>query len=285
MAQSLADAIKARTQPKAYSIGVNSQELATASVRTDGGTQARAELNQETAAEYAQAMQEGAQFPPIVVYYDGETYWLADGFHRVEAARRTGRAVLAEIRPGTRRDAVLAAVGANDQHGLRRTRADVQRAIKTLLRDAEWQHWSDREIARQVRCSDKTVGAARARLSAEIPHIDQRTVERSGTTYQQTVRPPVGSIAPPERRGVLQRPSPPAPSATNRAADERAEAAGEAQIAEVRAAAIAAARAFSTQQRALVSQWSAHTLARQADFKAALAHIDALLALLEGGMT
>ena len=30
-------------------------------------------------------------FPPVVVYFDGKTYWLVDGFHRVAAYRLAGR--------------------------------------------------------------------------------------------------------------------------------------------------------------------------------------------------
>ena len=35
------------------------------SIRIDGGTQSRVELNQETVAEYAQAFTAGAEFPPV----------------------------------------------------------------------------------------------------------------------------------------------------------------------------------------------------------------------------
>src|SRR5207244_1874771 len=75
-----------------------------------------------------------------------------DGFHRLEAARLVGCTELgADVRQGTQRDAVLYSVGANAQHGLRRTNADKRRAVETLLRDEEWRRWSDSEIAR--RCS------------------------------------------------------------------------------------------------------------------------------------
>ena len=59
--------------------------LTLASVRTDGGTQARAMLCEETVAEYAAALDGGVSMPRVVVFYDGTDHWLADGFHRVAA--------------------------------------------------------------------------------------------------------------------------------------------------------------------------------------------------------
>jgi hypothetical protein len=43
----------------------------------------------------------------------------------------------AEVRTGSRRDAVRYSVGANSVHGLRRTNEDKRREVQTLLADAE----------------------------------------------------------------------------------------------------------------------------------------------------
>jgi ParB-like chromosome segregation protein Spo0J len=52
--------------------------------------------------ELIAAMRRGEKLPPIRVYYDGRTYWLADGFHRIAASLRRGRRTIsAEIVPGT----------------------------------------------------------------------------------------------------------------------------------------------------------------------------------------
>lgn len=129
-------------------------------IRTDGGTQMRAGLNEVTAAEYADELRRGAVFPPVLVFFDGQTYWLGDGFHRVRAyflAYGDQVGVPCEVRPGTRRDAVLCAAGANAVHGLRRTNADKRRAVEALLRDEEWGQWSDREIARRCHVSHNFV--------------------------------------------------------------------------------------------------------------------------------
>jgi len=170
-------------------------------IRRDGGTQPRLGLNIETVAEYKESMTNGsgAKFPDVIVFHDGQVYWLADGYHRVEAALQAGREYInADIRQGQRRDAVLFSVGANSDHGLRRNNADKRRAVETLLRDDEWVKWSDREIARRCAVSDKTVAAVRSELyppSAEIPQIE-RTVERNGSTYTMNVGKRESSVCP-----------------------------------------------------------------------------------------
>ncbi len=45
----------------------------------DGGAQMRVEMKPDIVREYADAMADGAVFPPVEVYYDGSIYWLADG--------------------------------------------------------------------------------------------------------------------------------------------------------------------------------------------------------------
>lgn len=155
-------------------------------IRSDGGTQTRAVLDQATLAEYEQAWLDGAEFPPVVVFHDGTEYWLADGFHRVRSAVMAGLAgIEAEVRQGTRRDAVLFSVGANADHGLRRSNADKRRAVELLLRDGEWAAWSDREIARRCNVTHPFVAALReelARASGNGYQMERR-FQRGGETY------------------------------------------------------------------------------------------------------
>ncbi len=158
----------------------------------DGGAQMRVEMSEQTIADYAEEMATGTVFPPVIVYYDGEVYWLADGFHRVEAARKIGReSIEAEIREGTDRDAILHGIGANARHGLRRTQADKRHAVEALLRDPGWSKWSDRHIAKVANVDHKTVGKIRREvLGGEIP--SDRTVlfrDRQGNRSEMRVKP------------------------------------------------------------------------------------------------
>ncbi|GEM_PF-3909194 len=139
------------------------------SIRLDGATQTRAELNKAVFQEYASAMQDGATFPPVIIFDDGENRWLADGFHRIQAARLAGQEeIAADVRKGTLRDAQLFSVGANLTHGLRPSIADKRAAVSKLLADPEWSRWSDREIARRAGVSQPFVSKMRARQGDNV---------------------------------------------------------------------------------------------------------------------
>jgi hypothetical protein len=157
--------------------------LALGQIRTDGGTQPRAGLDRDTVEEYAETIMSN-QFPPVVVFYEaGEGYWLADGFHRVAAAKKAGKAeLIAEVRKGTRRDAVLYSVSANASHGLRRSNADKRRAVETLLQDEEWSQWSNREIASRCGVRHGFVGNVREELSGSRVQMNAKAT-RGGTEY------------------------------------------------------------------------------------------------------
>lgn len=148
-------------------------------LRRDGGTQLRCGIYTETVEEYAAAIEAGGALPPVVVFYDGSEYWLADGFHRTLAHEKAGRSHIAvDVRQGACRDAVLHSAGANSIHGLPRTRHDKRRAVETLLFDDEWSKWSDNEIARKTATSQPFVGKVRS--SYNIIR-QERTFERGGT--------------------------------------------------------------------------------------------------------
>jgi hypothetical protein len=132
------------------------------SLRTDGGTQGRAGLTRSIVDEYAEAMQQGAIFPPVVAYHDGTNTWLADGFHRHAAARQAGvDQIDTEVLQGTQQDARLFSCGANDRHGLRRSNEDKRHVVATLLADEEWSQASDRWIAETCKVSRPLVADVR----------------------------------------------------------------------------------------------------------------------------
>ncbi len=155
-------------------------------LRRDGGTQIRAQISLDVAKEYAEAMGRGDAFPPVQARYDGSDHWLTDGYHRIMAAELAGLAdIEVSVRPGTRRDAILDAVGANASHGYRRTNADKRQAVLTVLADPEWAKKSDREIARLAHVDVGMVG--RLRPPPSVDERQTRTVTRGGSTFEMNV--------------------------------------------------------------------------------------------------
>lgn len=133
----------------------------------DLSMQSRAKMDESVIAEYAEAITEGAKFPPITVFHDSATYWLADGFHRYFAHKKIGALdINADVAVGTKRDATLYSCGANAEHGLRRTDADKRRAILRMLEDEEWGKWSNREIARHCGVHPTTVSRVKEDVAA-----------------------------------------------------------------------------------------------------------------------
>lgn len=183
-------------KPLADALSLTMDELMTAMhtalditvIRTDGGTQPRAEVDLFVVDDYAEVMRNGGEFPPVTAFFDGETYWLADGYHRVAAAKKAGlTAIAADVKQGTRRDAVLFSVGANATHGLRRTNADKRRAVEALLRDEEWAQWSDNRIAQVCHVDHKTVARVRSDLSlGNFPSERIYTTKHGATATMRT---------------------------------------------------------------------------------------------------
>lgn len=166
---------------------MNTETIELSKIRRDGGTQIRAYIYDYTIADYKEEMEAGTLFPPIDVFYDGTDYWLADGFHRVEAAIQAGKADIAAIVvAGTRRDAILHAVAANNHHGIRRGTPDKRRAVETLLKDEEWGKWSDREIARRCKVSPTFVGGIREILTVHVDSERTYTTKHGATAVMNT---------------------------------------------------------------------------------------------------
>ena len=164
------------------------------SIIADADCQLRAAGSDATIRDYADALAAGATFPPVTVFSDGEAYFLADGFHRLEAHMLAGISEIdAEILDGDAREAKLHAASANAAHGLQRTGADKRKAITTLLTDPEWKEWSDREIAKRTHTDHKTVAKVRRELSGggvdgEIP-TERKFTTRHGTEGTRHVEP------------------------------------------------------------------------------------------------
>jgi len=89
--------------PKPLGVNLNAHVRRLQIERIRLGSQPQENLIEERVIAYRDRMLYRAKIDPVLVYYDGEKYFLKDGFQRVEAALRLGRkTILAEVVPGTR---------------------------------------------------------------------------------------------------------------------------------------------------------------------------------------
>ncbi len=159
-------------------------------IAADAGTQCRAELNQQTVSDYADALKDGANFPPLTVFSDGNNYWLADGFHRLESLKVNGETKAScEVRRGTRLDALRFALSANAAHGLRRTNADKRRAVEIALH--EFSGVSDNQIALWCAVSHPFVASIRRSVQL-VTLTSSPRIGRDGKT--RSLPPPRASL-------------------------------------------------------------------------------------------
>ena len=140
-----------------------------AKVQIDRRTQCRVRTDPHHVQELVEVLERKKGFKDDVeLYHDGSVYWIGDGFHRVEAYQAAGWVKIpALVREGMWLAAMIHAAGSNEDHGKRRTRDDLHRAISLLLEDSSIRKLSNRQIARLARCDDKTVGAMREKLGLD----------------------------------------------------------------------------------------------------------------------
>jgi len=141
-------------------------------ITVDSSLQGRCKLNQEVIDEYSEALREGIKLPAIKVFRIGSRYYLVDGWHRYFAHKKAGLAdIEVEVIDGNMREATLYAIGANDDHGLRRNNEDKRKAVMMLLDDVEWSEWNDSEIAKASRVSRMTVSRIKSSLGLKKDEV------------------------------------------------------------------------------------------------------------------
>jgi len=154
--------------------------------------QMRVAIDEETVTDYAYKIEQGADFDPVSVFFDGVHFYLADGYHRYHAHKRAGKvSIKCNVVNGTFRDAKLFATSVNSNHGLRRTQADKRKAVMTHLDDFEWSQKSNTEIARHCDVSITFVSNLRNSSGKMPDKVEYQTP--SGET--KTMSKPVGRPA------------------------------------------------------------------------------------------
>lgn len=169
--------------------GSQVRTLSIASICRDGGTQHRTIINSGLVGEYSAQMREGTVFPPVRIWWDGECFWLSDGFHRVAAAEAAGFGTIsAEVHFGSPSDAQWDSFSANSSHGARWTSAENLKVIQLALGHPNAAQLSNVELAKHLHVSEKTIRRWRKKVSSAHAEDTVRLVTRGQSTYSLTTK-------------------------------------------------------------------------------------------------
>lgn len=155
---------------------MTAERVAVAGLIRDDDIQIRDGLNKDQVKHFRQILDD---LPPVLVVRAPEGDLLADGFHRAEAASKEGRAEIdADVRTGTREDAVVLAIEANARGHLPLRPKEREEAVLRLwrMRDSaknrKHQRWTVAEVAKSTGTSSSHVNniieAEAARSKAAI---------------------------------------------------------------------------------------------------------------------
>ena len=122
-------------------------------IEVDPTVQIRQGTSEDTIRGYEDSFD---KLPPVDVFKTPDGFLLADGFHRIAAAKRLGlEQVDVTIHEGTRNDALEFAVIANTKNGDRLTSAERDAGIRRLKQIHPG--WPNRQIADAMSVAERTV--------------------------------------------------------------------------------------------------------------------------------
>lgn len=170
----------------------------------DEDAQPRVTMDFGMVEEFVEDMLRGDSFPPIDVFFDGESYWLADGFHRYNAAKALQMLeIVCTVHEGDLDDAIWFSLQANRANGVRRAPQDVRNAVRRAIQHRKGADETDRFIASYVGTSHQTVMRERQLAVATGPvdqspsRVDKNGVER--VLPQPRAKPDAKAAADPDQ--------------------------------------------------------------------------------------
>ena len=134
-------------------------------IQLDGGTLSRAEVSQDVIKHYAVRMEEGIEFPPVRLFFDGEYYWPWDGHLSIMAALLNEFTVInARVNSGSLKDARWLACSANKNHGKRRDNKDIEKIVIAALMHPNAIGLSNTQIAEHCGVDESTIRKYKKKL-------------------------------------------------------------------------------------------------------------------------
>lgn len=156
-------------------------------------------LNREAVESYAEALANGAEFPPVVIFDTGAHRLLVDGFHRLAATELANIAnINAMVLKGTEEQALTYARRySNRTNGQRLTREDIRQICYAIISDPENHQKPNSVIAEMANVTSHTIAKYRVELNLVPETITTATgVERkAGAVSREEVEYQTGGPA------------------------------------------------------------------------------------------
>ncbi len=189
---------------------MNTETISLTQITVDDSLQVREYIDLTTVDSYRALMESNGPLGLLDVFSTGNgKYLLANRWHRLEAAEQLGwKEIDCEVHTGDKRDAQLFAIRANTYHGRHLTREERRRAVRTLLEDREWFHWSNAKIARHCGLSAPTVASIRDAFINEeaLKSADSRASLKNSLSDKRTRMDKYGNVSTINTTNIGRRP-------------------------------------------------------------------------------
>ena len=146
-------------------------------LKYDHSLQVRGGIDPAKVERYRKIMRDNGEdgkvgtMDPITVFYetDDGPRWIADGFHRIEAAvAEKAETIPTLYRQGTKSRALRFALGENGHHGYPMTNAEKRHAAEMAVLDPDLGEMKDKDLARLIGCSQSLIADARRGETPEV---------------------------------------------------------------------------------------------------------------------
>lgn len=147
----------------------------------DSNIQPREKLSAATIADYAEIYRESPEvLPALTAFNDGTHNLITRGFHRHHGA------VIAKITHlrvqlyrGTYQEAMVDAMADNREHGLRYSKADKRKMVRTVLQDTAFAHYSNEQIAEVCGVGRNMVGQVKTLMKKAAEKALEKAVDEA----------------------------------------------------------------------------------------------------------
>lgn len=156
--------------------------LALTAILVDLEVQSRVAMDMEHCRFLSGELAISGELKPILVFFDGERYWLANGFHRYHVYVKAGRKqIRAIVKPGGRTEAIIESARVNDNASKGKTPEDKKRSLRMLLEFPEWRNKPAKELCDYVGLSRLTVVKQLAEFDAQGGQLSEFIVRKDGS--------------------------------------------------------------------------------------------------------